>query len=228
MDLLVLITQILKATSELAICGHLLYQWRSHSPRYLTDLPCMYGVVFGLLGMGEVVDVMIEALILPGITLSHQFRLLFVVAGVSLMLFSLFQIWVPRKHAVKYGVPLIYSLVWTIVTLISPTRELIYLFAVGFLLSLIIPNFGTYYLVYRYRRLPNIDARWIMASTLLLIIGQGFKTWFLAAGILWISEAIDLFAWMCIYIGLTHAAPYAQEQSAVETPIELESSPTMI
>ena len=218
MDPLIVAVQAIKAIAELILAGVLLRKWRSHSPRFFTDLPFMYGAVFSVLGLGESVDVLIDAELLLTTVIAHKFRLMFVVVAVTIMCFSLFQIWVPKRKRIKYGGISTFGLSWMGLTLLSPTREAVYLFAAGYLLILIIPLGLTYYLVYRYRRLPDIDARLVLLATVFLVVGQGFKTLFLAFGILWISETIDLLAWILIALGVTRPAPYIKQMKIQSPP----------
>ena len=218
MDPLILAVQVIKAVAELILAGVLLRKWRSHSPRFFTDLPFMYGAVFAVLGLGESVDVLIEAELIITTVIAHQFRLMFVIAGVAIMCFSLFQIWVPKRKRVKYGGISLYGASWVLFTWMSSTREAIYLLAAGYLMMMIIPYCVTYFLVYRYRRLPDIDARLVLLATIFLVVGQGFKTLFLTFGILWISETIDLIAWILIAAGVTRPAPYIKQLTVQPTP----------
>ncbi|MHA1712649.1 MAG: hypothetical protein ACTSW4_01190 [Candidatus Ranarchaeia archaeon] len=188
----------------------LVQKWRSHSPRFLTDLPFMYGLVFWVLGLGESVDVSIETGVLMGTVEDYKFRLVFVILTVSIMCFTLFQIWLPKQRRIKYGGIFSFGMSWLVLTVLSSTREAIYLLAAGYLMAMIVPYGITYYLVYRYHRLPEVDARLILLATAILTIGQGLKTWFLAYGILWISETIDMTAWVTIYFGVTRPSPSSQ------------------
>jgi hypothetical protein len=218
MDILVVMVQAFKAISEIMLALLLLRKWQSHKPHYFTDLPFMYGLVFLTLGLGENVDVLLDAEILAALVETQKFRLMFVVIAVSIMCFSLFQIWIPKRKRIKYGAISAFGASWGILTALSPTREAIYLLAAGYLLALIVPYSITYYLVYKHRRLPEIDARFILVAMVFLVVGQGLKTWFLTHGILWISEGIDLAAWLLIFVGLTRPAPYMQVETVKTVP----------
>ncbi|MHA1861117.1 MAG: hypothetical protein ACTSVM_02320, partial [Candidatus Ranarchaeia archaeon] len=160
-------------------------------------------------GFGESIDVAMDAGVFPVILAIQKFRLLFVIVGVTVMLFSLFQIWIPKHKKTKFGGTAFFGLSWFFFLIIGPSREFVYLVTAGYFVILIVPYFVTFYLVYKYKRLPEIDARLILLSTIVLFFGQVFKTWFLTVGMLWVSEAIDLVAWIMIFIGFTHPAPYS-------------------
>ncbi len=228
MDVLVIAVQTLKATIEITVGLLLLQKWRRHSPRFTSDLPFIFGLLLMLIGFGETMDILMDGGILLTILEIQKIRISFVIAGLSLLFFSLFQIWTPKKIGLKIIGTMSFSGSWTILHLLAPTREIVYSISAVYFVMCSVPYFVTFALVYRYHRLPEVDARFILISTMLLFVGQVFKTWFLINGILWISETIDLLGWAMIFVGFNHPAPYALTQSPVVSSAKKPIQPTRI
>jgi hypothetical protein len=213
MDALVIAVQTLKATIEITVGFLLLNKWKKHFPRFISDLPFIFGLLLVLVGIGESMDVFMDSGVLLALLEFQKIRISFVIAGLTLLFYSLFQIWTPKKRWIKIIGAFSYGGSWTLLHLLAPSREIVYLISAGYFALCSVPYFVTFILVYRYQRLPEVDARFILLSTSLLFIGQVFKTWFLVNGILWISEAIDLLGWAMIFVGFNHPAPYALTKS---------------
>ncbi|MHA2406904.1 MAG: hypothetical protein ACXACA_00820 [Candidatus Ranarchaeia archaeon] len=220
MNLEVGLIEVLKVIVEVNMGLLLLNKWRkSFHPMY-TDLPFLFGLAFTFIGVGEIFDVLTDLGILVYTILLFKIRWLFIVAMMSVSLFGLAHIWIPNRTKAKFAIPSVFGGSWLGMTVILPDKLALYQVLTVYMLVFFIPYHNTFALINYYRRLPEANSSILLVGMLIVLAGQVTKSAFMAIGLLWISELVDL-----VGFGLSYFAFVTQPKWAEQTQIVMEAIP---
>ncbi len=218
MNLEVGIIEIIKTIVEINLGLLLLNKWRkSFHPMY-TDLPFLFGLALTFVGVGEGFDAFGDLGFFEYTIFLFKIRWLFIVAMMTVSMFSLMQIWMPKRPRVKIAVPTLFGGSWLAISMLLPDRFTLYQVLIGYLTVFFVPYIITFILIYYYRRLPEVNSGILVIGMFVVLLGQISKSTFLAIGLLWISELIDLVGFSLVYVAFVKLPKWAEQPKiALET-----------
>ncbi|MHA2059622.1 MAG: hypothetical protein ACW976_02440 [Candidatus Ranarchaeia archaeon] len=215
MSLEVGLIEVLKVIVEVSMGLLLLKKWRkSFHPMY-TDLPFIFGLAFTFIGVGEIFDVLTDLGILTYTIFLFKIRWLFIVAMMSVSLFGLAHIWLPNRTKAKFAIPSVFGGSWLVMTLLLPDKLALYQVLTVYMLIFFIPYLTTFALINYYHRLPEVNSSILLVGMFIVLTGQITKSLFMAAGLLWVSELIDLVGFGLSFFAFTTPPKWAEKTEIV-------------
>ena len=183
---------------------YLLVIWHRQQNRLRTDLPVLFGITF----MAQALSRMIYILPLLGIaemTMEiFRVRALIISGSAIPMLAGLLQIWAPKISHLHHRIAFVFLLYWSIVSLFSPTQELIMTLVMPLIMVFGLSMIATFAITWKTGRLKEIRSDLMVFSLVIGIFAQALQVPLMTTYLFYIPDVLTTISILGITLALTN------------------------
>jgi hypothetical protein len=218
-----LLANIASGILSIIVGAYLLIIWYRQQNRLRTDLPVLFGITF----MAQAVSRMIYILPLLSITemTMELFRLrALIISGSAIpMLAGLLQIWAPKINHLHNRIAFVFLLYWSVVTLLSPTQELIMTLVMPLIMVFGISMIATFAITWKTGRLKEIRSDLMVFSLVIGIFAQALQVPLMITYLFYIPDVLTTISILGITLALTNPW-FNRQQFQLSDQIEPQAS----
>ncbi|MGQ4914289.1 MAG: hypothetical protein ACP6IU_05995 [Candidatus Asgardarchaeia archaeon] len=203
------ILEFMKVIIQFGLAFTLFTRWFKARVHFFTDIPFIFGVTMFSIASGELLDALMDYGILNKTLSLYQIRILVLFVGAIFLVYLICLIWL-RDNVLQQGVLVgSYATVFIAIVFISSSIEKL-LFYVSVLLAFVmIPGIITFFMIWRLKRIPELNSGLIFIGGVIILIGQFAEYILLESGLLWVCEFVDLIGWIFMLLALFIKPSYA-------------------
>jgi len=203
------ILEFMKVIIQFGLAFTLFTRWFKARVHFFTDIPFIFGVTMFSIASGELLDALMDYGILNKTLSLYQIRILVLFVGAIFLVYLICLIWL-RDNVLQQGVLVgSYATVFIAIVFISSSIEKL-LFYVSVLLAFVmIPGIITFFMIWRLKRIPELNSGLIFIGGVTILIGQFAEYILLESGLLWVCEFVDLIGWIFMLLALFIKPSYA-------------------
>jgi hypothetical protein len=240
--ILLVVSAIVKTMVLFGMSAGLFKRWNRQSQRYITDFPLLMALTFLFYALGKIMDIYlylrfshtpnIWQLNDPVALLAAKIRFLISPILVIVPYFILMMvIWFEGRRRLQIFLGLGWAMLSVSAILIAQTLPQLLLINVLIAVLPISLSIITYVVIYRQKKLPEINSLLLVIGWALFIIMQlsrsswlsmGIGTW----GLSWVGELLELTPLLIIWRGFTSPASFYEEE--IKPTITLNPEPKAI
>ena len=214
-----LVMSFFAGVSSVFISFYLLYRWTKYENRLLTDLPLMIGITTLLMSVNLIVVNAISAGYIPDTLEVFKWRSV-LIGGIVLPLFQLLlHIWMPKRRKYHPHLVVLLGIYWVVVSIFGPSREVIMILNIPFLLIFLIGMSITFMITWKTKRLKEIRSEFAVFGAVFIFISQVSKVWLMSFGLAYISDLFTAIGILCLAIAA--ANPRVKQEQKPDSQIPL-------
>ena len=179
--------------------------WRKQRARLLTDLPLLFGATFAALGLNFIIMGLMNIGIIPDTLEVLRLRTLFVIsAAVIPLVITLIHIWLSRFRKYFRHIVIAFATYWAIVSIFSPTEQILMLLLVPAMILPIIAIAVTFTITWKTGRLKEVKSELLVLSSILIGLSQVGKLVLVSIGLEFIADIMSALGTILGTIGLAN------------------------
>ncbi|MHA1576993.1 MAG: hypothetical protein ACTSU3_06500 [Candidatus Thorarchaeota archaeon] len=209
---------IFAGVSSVFIASFLLYTWTKYENRLLTDLPLIMGITSLFLAMNMIVVNAISVGYIPDTMEVFRWRSVLIGGMVLPLLELLLIIWAPRRRKYHPHAIVSFGIWWLTVSLLGPSREIIMLLCIPFVLMSIIGMGITFTITWKTKRLTEIRSGFIVIGAVFMFISQVSKVWLMSFGLSYISDLFIALGILAIAIAIINPQTKKERKEEAQIP----------
>jgi len=199
----------MKVIIQFGLAFTLFARWFRARIHFFTDIPFIFGVTMLSIASGELLDVLMDYGILDKTLSLYQIRILVLFVGAIFLVYLICLIWLRDNILQQCVLVGSYATAFATVVFVSSSIEKL-LFYVSVLLAFVmIPGIITFFMIWRLKRIPELNSGLIFIGGVTILIGQFAEYVLLKSGLLWICEFVDLIGWSFMLSALFIKPSYA-------------------
>ena len=203
------ILEFMKVIIQFGLAFTLFTRWFKARVHFFTDIPFIFGVTMLSIASGELLDVLMDYGILDKTLSLYQIRILVLFVGAIFLVYLICLIWLRDNILQQCVLVGSYATAFATVVFVSSSIEKL-LFYVSVLLAFVmIPGIITFFMIWRLKRIPELNSGLIFIGGVTILIGQFAEYILLESGLLWVCEFVDLIGWIFMLLALFIKPSYA-------------------
>lgn len=206
------VIELLKVMLQFSIAIVLIIRWLYAKVRFYSDIPFIFGLAMISFASGELLDILMDFALITKDFHMYQLRISILTIGIFLMLYMITLIWMRERIKIRYLILFTYLLVFIGAIFVSQSISQLLFYVSILLVFIMVPGMFTFFLMWRLKRLPQLNSFLIFISGMIIMIGQLLEPFLLSLSFIWIGELIDFFGWSIMLMGLFIKPNYAHEK----------------
>ena len=203
------ILEFMKVIIQFGLAFTLFTRWFKARVHFFTDIPFIFGVTMFSIASGELLDALMDYGILNKTLSLYQIRILVLFVGAIFLVYLICLIWLRDNILQQCVLVGSYATAFATVVFVSSSIEKL-LFYVSVLLAFVmIPGIITFFMIWRLKRIPELNSGLIFIGGVTILIGQFAEYILLESGLLWVCEFVDLIGWIFMLLALFIKPSYA-------------------
>lgn len=204
--------------SSVFIASFLLYTWTKYENRLLTDLPLILGITSLFLAINMIIVNAISVGYIPDTMEVFRWRSVLIGGMILPLLELLLIIWGPGRRKYHPHLIVLFGIYWGIVSTFGPSREIIMMLCIPFMLIFIVGMGITFMITWKTKRLKEIRSGFMVIGAVFMFISQVSKVWLMSYGLSYISDLSIAIGILTLAIAVLNPQVKKERKEEVQIP----------